>query len=78
MPYYGNNSVLKQPIEVSDTQPTTTREGSIYYDTVSDSMYIYINGKWVIAVVAVDGAFDFMNGFDFQYMDNTSAGFMTG
>lgn len=78
MPYYGNNSVLKQPIEVSSTQPTTTREGSIYYDTVSDSMYIYINGKWVIAVVAVDGAFDFMNGFDFQYMDNTSAGFMTG
>lgn len=80
MPYYTQNSTIQQGVLISSTEPTTTKEGSLYYDTVTDSLYVYVSGQWVIAVVGggTDGPFDFMDGQDFQYMNGTSAGFMTG
>lgn len=80
MPYYTQNSTIQQGVLISSTEPTTAKEGALYYDTITDSLYVYVNGQWVIAVVGVgtDGPFDFMDGQDFQYMDGNSAGFMTG
>ena len=78
MPYFNQNSTLQQPITVTDTEPTTTKEGLTYFDTTVDSLRIYVNGEWVVAVAGAgsDGPFDFMNGEDMQYMNGENISFM--
>jgi hypothetical protein len=36
-------------VSISDTAPTTTTSGRLWYDTISGRMYIYYSGAWVDA-----------------------------
>jgi hypothetical protein len=42
-------------ITVSDTAPSTTTEGALWWDTVGGNLYIRYNSQWVAAVATIVG-----------------------
>lgn len=75
----GRELIHEHPVTLAASDPSTTKEGLLYYNTTDGNLYIYYNSAWVaVGASASDGTFDFMDGNDLQFMDGNSAAFMAG
>lgn len=56
----GRELIHEHPVKLSATEPTTTKEGLLYFNTSDSTLYIYYSGAWVAigaGTPTVDGVF---------------------
>jgi hypothetical protein len=55
----GRELIHEHPVTLSATEPATTKEGLLYFNTTDSTLYIYYGGAWIAigSGTTVDGVY---------------------